>query len=84
MRSFLKLAGMDALYIELGSPWQQGIAESIDAHFCDELLNAEIFTNLNDATALGASWRNQYHHQWPRNSLGHLPPARIAATCEIL
>ena len=84
MRSFLKLADMDALSIELGSPWQHGIPESFNARFCDELLNGEIFTNLHDARALGAYWRNPYNHKWPRNSLGHLPPARFAVTCEIL
>ena len=42
MRSFLKFAGIDALYIEPGSPWQNGIAESFNGRFRDELLNAEI------------------------------------------
>ena len=49
MRSFLKLAGIDALYIEPGRLWQNGIAESFNGRFRDELLHAEIFTNLNDA-----------------------------------
>ena len=81
MRSFLKLAGMDALYIEPGSPWQNGIAESFNGRFRDELLHADIFTNLNDARTLGAYWRNEYNHKRPHSSLGYLPPARFAATC---
>ena len=84
MRSPLKRAAIDTLYIEPGRLWQNGIAESFNGRFRDELLHAEIFTNLNDARTLGAYWRNEYNHKRPHSSLGYLPPARFAATCKIM
>lgn len=80
IREFLKVADVKALYIEPGSPWQNGFGESFNSRFRDELLNAEIFADLTEARSLSVYWRNEYNHERPHSSLGYTPPARFAAT----
>jgi putative transposase len=81
IRGHLQRAGVTALYIEPGAPWQNGYAESLGGRFRDELLNNELFTDLRDARALSTMWRNEYNHQRPHSALGYQTPARFAATC---
>ena len=54
LRAFLEAADVETLYIEPGSPWENGYAESFHRRLRDELLDAEIFTGLRDAKALAA------------------------------
>jgi len=79
IRAFLSATEVKTLYIEHGSPWENGFSESFNGRVRDELLNAEIFMDVRDAKALGAAWRNDYNHHRPHSSLGYLPPARFAA-----
>jgi transposase InsO family protein len=82
IRRYLAAAGVETLYIEPGSPWGNGYAESFHSRLRDELLNAEWFSGLRDAQALAANWKNEYNHRRPHSSLGYLPPARFAAQCD--
>lgn len=79
IRRFLSGAGVEALYIEPGSPWQNGYAESFNSRLRDELLNAEIFENVSEAQSLAAEWRSVYNHRRPHSSLGYQTPAQYAA-----
>ena len=40
------------LFIELGSPWENGDNESFNGKLRDELLNREIFFSLKEAQVL--------------------------------
>ena len=66
---------MKTLYIELGSPWENGYIESFNGKLRDELLNREIFTTLKEAEVLIEQWRREYNHIRPHSSLGYQPPA---------
>lgn len=79
IRAYLRNTGVDALYIEPGSPWQNGYAESFGGKFRDELLNAEVFGNLKEAKELSAWWKNHYNHRRPHSSLGYKTPAQFAS-----
>ena len=81
IRRFLEQAGVEALYIEPGSPWQNGYAESFHSRLRSELLNAEIFDNVASAQALSAAWRSQYNQHRPHSSLGYQTPAAFASGC---
>ena len=70
---------METLYIEPGSPWQNGYGESFNGKLRDELLNSEIFADLREAKELAAHWRREYNHERPHSSLGYDSPARYAA-----
>jgi len=79
LRQFLKATEIETLYIEPGSPWQNGYGESFNGRLRDELLNAEIFADLLEAKSLASHWRHEYNHQRPHSSLGYAPPSVYAS-----
>lgn len=81
LRRWLKQVGVGTLYIEPGSPWENGYAESFHGRLRDEFLAMEIFEGVRDARALTASWRDEYNTQRPHSSLGYQTPAGFAAAC---
>jgi transposase InsO family protein len=80
IRRWLEAAKVDTLYIEPGSPWENGYAESFHSKLRDELLNVEEFETLGMAKALGMSWRLEYNHRRPHSSLGYRTPAAFAGS----
>jgi transposase InsO family protein len=75
IRSWLNKLGVKTLFIEPGSPWENGYIESLNGKLRDELLNREIFTTLTEARVLIADWRKEYNQVRPHSSLGYRPPA---------
>ena len=78
-RQFLTATEIETLYIEPGSPWQNGYGESFNGRLRDELLNAEIFADLLDAKSLASHWREESNHRRPHSSLGYAPPSVYAS-----
>ena len=74
VRKWLARLGVKTLYIEPGSPWENGYIESFNGKLRDELLNREIFTTLTEAKVLIEQWRKEYNHIRPHSSLGYRPP----------
>ena len=66
---------MQTLFIEPGSPWENGYVESFNGKFRDELLDREIFYTLTEARILIERWRRQYNTVRPHSALGYRPPA---------
>lgn len=81
LRRWLDRLDVEALYIEPGSPWENGYAESFHSRFRDEFLAMEEFESLPAARRLTHAWREDYNHHRPHSSLGYLPPADFAARC---
>ena len=75
VRDWLSRVGVKTLFIEPGSPWENGYNESFNGKLRDELLNAEIFDTLLEARILIERWRRHYNAVRPHSSLGYLPPA---------
>jgi transposase InsO family protein len=50
------------MYIEQGSPWENGYIESFTGKLRDELLNREIFTTLFEAQVLIENWKQDYNY----------------------
>jgi putative transposase len=75
VRSWLGRLEVGTLYIEPGSPWENGYIESFNGKLRDELLNGEIFTTLREAQAVVEWWRQEYNRVRPHSSLGYRPPA---------
>ena len=83
IRRWLNRIGVKTLYIEPGSPWENGYIESFNGKLRDELLNREVFTTLTEAKVLIEKWRREYNQVRPHSSLGYRPPApeaRISVT----
>lgn len=81
IRKWLAAVGVETLYIEPGSPWQNGYAESFHSRLRDEFLALEVFESLAAARKLTAAWREDYNHHRPHGSLGYATPAAFAARC---
>ena len=75
VREWLELLGVKTLFIEPGSPWENGYIESFNGKLRNELLNGEIFTTLFEAKVLIEEWRKEYNHVRPHSALGYKPPA---------
>jgi transposase InsO family protein len=73
VQGWLKAIGVTTLYIEPGSPWENGYNESFNGKFRDELLNRELFYTLKEAQVI--IWRREYNTFRPHSSLGYRPPA---------
>ncbi len=72
---WLNRVGVKTLFIEPGSPWENGYIESFNGKFRDELLDREIFTTLEEARILIEQWRKEYNQVRPHSALGYRPPA---------
>ena len=67
--------GVTTLYIEPGSPWENGYGESFNGKLRDELLAREVFDTLLEAKVLVERWRRHYNTIRPHSALGYRPPA---------
>ena len=75
VRDWLKAVGVRTLYIEPGSPWENGYVESFNGKLRDELLNVEVFDTLWEAKVLAERWRREYNQRRPHSALAYRPPA---------
>ena len=75
VRKWLSRLGVRTLFIERGSPWENGYIESFNGKMRDELLKREVFATLKEAQVLIEGWRREYNQLRPHSSLGYRPPA---------
>lgn len=74
IRNWLSRMGVKTLFIEPGSPWENGYIESFNGKLRDELLNREVFTTLMEAKVLIEKWRQDYNTVRPHSALRYRPP----------
>ena len=75
VRRWLARLGVKTLFIEPGSPWENGYIESFNGKLRDELLNREVFYTLQEAKVLIEQWRQEYNQVRPHSALRYQPPA---------
>ena len=68
------------LFIEPGSPWENGYIESFNSHLRDECLDREIFVSIEELRYVVERWRLDYNNHRPHQSLGYMTPAQFAMT----
>ena len=68
------------IYIDPGSPWQNGYIESFHSRFRDECLNREWLLNLREARVVIEDWRQHYNTDRPHSRLGYLSPEEFIQT----
>lgn len=78
LRDWLGKVGVGTVYIEPGSPWQNGFAESFHGRVRDEFMNLEYFRCLTEARVLAEEWRWKWNNRRLHGSLGHLTPVDFA------
>ena len=81
LRRHLENTNVETLYIEPGSPWENGYVESFNSRFRDELLNIDEFEDLVEARWHINRWRVAYNTARPHSSLGYQTPAEFAQRC---
>src|SRR5262249_34388539 len=67
IRAYLAVSGVETLYIEPGSPWQNAYSESFNSRLRDELLNGELFTSVAEAKVVCEDYRLEYNHRRPHS-----------------
>lgn len=75
VRGWLERLGVKTLFIEPGSPWENGYIESFNGKLRDELLNGEIFDTILEARVITEQWRKHYNKVRPHSSLNYRAPA---------
>ncbi len=75
VRNWPERLNVGTLFIEPGSPWENGYVESLNGKFRDEFLNGELFYTLAEAQVLIERWRKEYNTFRPHSSLNYRPPA---------
>jgi len=78
VKDYLKDMGIKTLYIEPGSPWQNGFAESFNGRFREECLNREVLHGLREARVVFSEWRKFYNEERPHRSLQMMTPKEFA------
>jgi transposase InsO family protein len=78
VKQWLASVGTKPLFIEPGSPWENGYCESFNGKLRDECLNGEIFYSLREAQVVIEQWRKFYNTLRPHSSLGYRAPAPVA------
>jgi transposase InsO family protein len=81
IQCWTKQLSIETLYIEPGSPWENGYAESFHSRLRDEFLATEVFESLAAARKLTATWKDDYNYHRPHSSLGYVAPVEFAARC---
>lgn len=77
VQEWLKQKGIQTLYIEPGSPWQNARGESFNGRLRDECLNVEWFRNLREAGVVIETWRRHYNEARPHSSLDYRTPSEF-------
>jgi putative transposase len=81
VKKWLKKMDVKTLFVEPGSPWENGYIESFNAHLRDECLDREIFVGIEELRYVVDRWRMDYNHYRPHSSIGYMTPAAYAASC---
>jgi putative transposase len=82
VKCWLEASGVETLYIEPGSPWENAYSETFISRFGDELLEREVFANLVEAKILVEEYRNHYNNERPHSALCYRTPVEFAALCD--
>ena len=81
IKAWLTTIGVEVLYIEPGSPWQNGFCESFNGRLRDEYLQQTELMNLRDAQMKARAWCDDFNDHRPHSSLGYLTPSEFARRC---
>ena len=81
VKEWLRVNGVETLYIEPGSPWENAYSETFNSRFEDELLDREQFDSEREAAVLIEEYRQHYNERRPHSALGYQTPSEFSAAC---
>ncbi len=74
LRAWCEQHGIEQRFIQPGKPNQNAYIERFNRSYRNEILNAWIFTSLDEVRELSEAWRVRYNTEWSHDSLGDVPP----------
>jgi len=77
LQKWLEEKGVASIFIEPGSPWQNGKCESFNGKLRMECLNATYFRTLREAKVIIEMWRKEYNTFRPHRALKMMTPAEF-------
>jgi len=80
VQDYFRNHGIKTIYIDPGSPWQNGFVESFHSRFRDECLNREYLWTLTETQVVVETWRCEYNERRPHSRLGFQSPAQFVAS----
>jgi putative transposase len=80
LRKWLYDNGVQPVYIDPGSPWQNGYIESFNGKLRDECLNQELFLSKVEAQVVVDWWRQVYNGERPHRGLKGKTPAEVRSS----
>ncbi len=69
--------GAQMMHIQPGKPNQNAFVERFNRSFRDELLDAHLFTSLEQVREMSWVWMISYNEERPHESLGNIPPSEF-------
>jgi putative transposase len=78
LQAWLVAQGTTPMYIDPGSPWQNGYAESFNGTFRRECLDREAFGSRLELQVVADWWRRYYNDHRPHSSLGYKTPSEVS------
>ncbi len=78
VKEWLASAGIETLYIERSSPWENGYCESFNSRFRTDFLDLETFRTLPEAQVMTERYRVKHNQERPHSSLNYATPAEFA------
>jgi len=81
IKKWLRKNHVETLYIEPGSPWENGYIESFNGKLRDDILDRELFYSVKEAKVIVEDWRLEYNNHRPHSGLGYMTPVAFAAGC---
>ena len=79
VQDWIEERGIGAVFIDPGSPWQNGHNESFNGVFRDGCLNRWLFESLREARETAESWLCEYNEERPHGSLKGMTPAAFGS-----
>lgn len=77
LKDWLAERGPETAYIEPGKPWQNGASESFNGTYRNEVLDAEVFYCISEASIVSGRWRRLYNQRRPHSSNHYRPPNTV-------
>ena len=78
LQDWLHDCGIEPLYVDPGSPWQNGFAESFNGTMRRECLDRETWGSRSEVNVVLQWWRLLYNNFRPHSSIGKKTPSEFA------
>ena len=80
VKEWLANRGTQTLFVEPGSPWENGYIENFNSRLRDELLNRQLFSGLREAHVILGQHRRWYNEGRIHSGIGYMTPKDYAAS----